>query len=110
MASRERAKSQNKENKNGKKALTYIKYRDHVLFKNCDSSGIKPLVRETIGWLSFENQEVICICSDLPIDPLPKEKMIESGFVILKSEVLEKHELDLSKQFKPNRETYDGQI
>lgn len=109
MASRERAKSQNKENKNGKKTLTYIKYRDHVLFKNCDSSEIKPSVRETIGWLSYENQEVICICSDLPIESLPKEKMVESGFVILKSEVLEKLELDLGKQFKPNRETYTGQ-
>lgn len=91
----------------GKLTLLYVKYQDHVLFRNCDSSEIKPSIREVVGWLTFESSDNICICYDKPVDPLPNEKR-ESGFVILKSDVLEVFEL-LPKTFKQTRITSYGQ-
>ena len=108
MASKERAKNQNKENKNGKKALMYIKYLDHVLFSNCDSSKIKASIREAVGWKTFEDQEIIRICTDMPVQLLPNEKTLESGLIILKNSILEKFEVDFGKQFKSNRVGYSG--
>ena len=35
----------------GKGSLVYIRYRDHVLFKDVDPSLYRPFIRETIGWL-----------------------------------------------------------
>ena len=92
---------------NGKSPLLYVKYRDHVLFRNCDSSEIKPSIREVVGWLTFESTDNICICYDKPVEPLLGEKR-ESGFVILKSDVLQVFEL-LPKAFKQNRITIHGQ-
>ena len=109
MASREQSKCQNKENKKEKKTLIYIKYKDHVLFKNSLTFRIKPSVRETIGWVAFENSEYILICSDLPFEPLPNEKIVASGLVVLKTNVIEKYVLDFGKQFKLNSEEYIGQ-
>jgi len=91
----------------GKLTLLYVKYKDHVLFRNCDSSEMKPSIREVVGWLTFESTDNICICYDKPVDPLPNEKR-ESGFVILKSDVLEVCEL-LPKTFKQTRITSYGQ-
>ena len=109
MASNERNKNQNKENKNGKKALIYIKYLDHVLFRNCNSSKIKPSLREAVGWITFENQDIIRICTDMPVQLLPNEKIIESGLVIIKNSILEKFEIDFGNQFKLNTIGYSGQ-
>ena len=92
---------------NGKSPLLYVKYRDHVLFRNCDSSEIKPSVREIVGWLTFESTDNICICYDKSVDPLPNEKH-ESGFIILKSDVLEACAL-LPKAFKETRITSNRQ-
>ena len=111
MASSECSASLSKKNVfkefGGKLTLLYVKYRDHVLFRNCDSSEIKPSVREVVGWLTFESTDNICICYDKPVDPLPNEKR-ESGFIILKSDVLEVSEL-FPKAFKRTRITSYGQ-
>lgn len=111
MASRECSKKLAKkiefQESRGKLTLLYVKYRDHVLFRNCDSSEIKPSLREVVGWLTFESTDNICICYDKPVDPLSNEKR-ESGFVILKSDVLEVCEL-LPKAFKQTRITSYGQ-
>ena len=96
MASSERSKNQSKkigfEKYREKLTMLYVKYRDHVLFRNCNSSEMKPIIREVVGWLTFENTDSICICYDKPVDPLPNETR-ESGFIILKSDVLEVCEL-----------------
>jgi hypothetical protein len=111
MASSERSENQSEKIgfKEFKKNLTllYVKYSDHVLFRNCDSSEMKPSIREVVGWLAFENTDIICICYDKPIEPIPNEKL-ESGFVILKSNVLEVCKL-LPKAFKQTRITSNGQ-
>lgn len=74
-------------------SLTYIKYRDHVLFKKCNHSDMKPSVREIVGWLVLETGEAIYICCDRSVEPLPFEKPSGSGLVILKSDVLERREI-----------------
>lgn len=111
MASSERSKNRNKKKREieQKTVLTYIKYRDHVLFRNCDPSKIKPATREAVGWVTSENSEAIVICSDLPAEPMPYEKTLQSGFIILKNDVIERRELESDKAFKRSRITYCGQ-
>jgi len=76
--------------------LVYLKYRDHVLFKNMDSSTVVPAERETIGWIIKENDQALWVVSDRPSKNLPKlEKHVEeSGLVILKTDILEMRSLD----------------
>ena len=86
----------------GKPALLHIKYEDHVLFKNCNPNEMDSTTREVVGWLTFETEATICICYDKPVDPLPNEKR-ESGFVILKNDILEVFELIPNNPFKQTR-------
>ncbi len=99
MASSERAKNQGKRKIGKKIALIFVKYKDHVLFRNCDSSKIKPAIRTVVGWVVFENAEGLVICSDLPVKRSTSEKSLESGFLILKSDIIERHELGFGKAF-----------
>ena len=83
----------------GKSALLYVKYEDHVLFKNCNPIEMDSTTRELVGWLTFETEDKICICYDKPVDPLPNEKR-ESGFIILKNDIIEAFELIPNNSFK----------
>jgi len=38
-------------------SLFYVRYLDHVLFKNMDSDLCRPVVREVVGWLVKESAE-----------------------------------------------------
>ena len=71
-------------------------------FRNCDSSKIKPHIREMVGWLCYENIEALCILSDKPVKPIKMRarKILESGFVILKSDILERVYFDMGKNLK----------
>ncbi len=108
MASRECSENQNKKKQLlefGKKTkLTYVKYSDHVLFRNYDSSKLKPCIRETIGWIRFEDEEAIYICSDVATKPILNMKKRESGLVILKSTVLERIDYNLARILITNQE------
>ena len=35
--------------------IVYIRYRDHVLFRNADPSLCRPVTREGVGWVVKEN-------------------------------------------------------
>ena len=59
-------------------------------------------IREVVGWLTRETSRNICISSDKPVDPLPNERR-ESGFVILKNDILEVFELIPNNPFKQTR-------
>jgi len=72
-----------------KPSLVYVKYRDHVEFKHSDPSLFEPSIREVVGWLVAETEEVLCLTYDRSVNPLPFEKPSESGYIILKSNVLE---------------------
>ena len=82
--------------------LLYVKYEDHVLFLNCDPYEMDLCIREAVGWLTFETSHKICISSDKPVNPLPNEKR-ESGFVILKNDIIEVLELIPNNSFKQIR-------
>ena len=85
-----------------KPALLYVKYEDHVLFLNCNPYEMDSCIREVVGWLTRETSRNICISSDKPVDPLPNERR-ESGFVILKNDILEVFELIPNNPFKQTR-------
>ncbi len=71
--------------------LFYVRYLDHVLFKNVDSELCKPVVREVVGWLVKENDEAIWIVCDRSVEKVSNQivRACESGLVILKSDMLE---------------------
>ncbi len=71
--------------------LFYVRYQDHVFFKNADSQLFNPVVRECCGWKVRENDIEICILFDRSVKPLPYEKnsVKETGLCILKNDILE---------------------
>jgi len=72
-------------------SLLYIRYRDHVFFKDVRAEGCKPFVRETIGWLDYEDNECIRVVWERFSQPhINIEATIRStGLVILKKAILE---------------------
>ena len=67
----------------------YLRYVDHVLFRNMDPSLLWPCVREVVGWLTRETEDALYICSDRSLQFSSSENTRDSGFIILKSSVLE---------------------
>lgn len=84
--------------------LIYVKYVDHVLFRNANPSQIKPIIREAIGWIVRENDEAIWICFDKQVNEFSYEKTdYSSGLIILKNGILEIKKLsDIYAFFKTN--------
>jgi len=75
----------------------YIRFKDHVLFKNVHQPLIDAVERETIGWVSKQTEELIIIEHDRT---LPDPRITSgrgSGVIILKSCILEMVELPLQK-------------
>jgi len=72
-------------------SLVYVRYQDHVLFKDSDASQYHPWVRECIGWLEYEDHEWVRIIWErfaMP-DPPNESKPRATGLVILKKAILE---------------------
>jgi hypothetical protein len=78
-------------------SAVYIRYKDHVLFKNIEQPLDDAVERETIGWLSKQTDEIMLIEHDrtVPDDQIPSGS--GSGLIILKSCIIEIHELPLQK-------------
>lgn len=76
-------------------SIVYVRYYDHVLFRNADPNLFQPAVRETVGWLMKESDVAVWILWERSVEPLPHERFQpqESGLVILKSEILEMKKL-----------------
>jgi len=71
--------------------LVYLRYQDHVLFKDVDPSLYHPWTREAIGWLDYEGQDYIRIVWErfaMP-DPPNEARPRATGLVILKKAILE---------------------
>jgi hypothetical protein len=82
--------------------LVYVKYLDHVLFKDIDPHAMKPQIRETVGWLAEENENHIRIEWERFSDEygrtehrveLQNVKQRATGLVILKSCILERRRI-----------------
>jgi len=78
-----------------KGSAVYIRYRDHVLFRNTPEALDQPAERETIGWLTQENKELVCIQHDRTIENLQYATGTASGLVLLKSCIIEIRALPL---------------
>jgi hypothetical protein len=79
-------------------SIVYIRYLDHVLYKNTPKAVTEATERETIGWLTHENEKLLCIENDRTIDELPYSSGSGSGLVLLKRCVLEIHALPLQEK------------
>ena len=60
----------------------YVKYRDHVFFKNVESPTAEAIIREALGWVKEENDEVMLIECDRP---LLKCQSGFNGVIVLKN-------------------------
>jgi len=80
--------------------LVYVRYWDHILFRNSDPNLYKPVLRECVGWILKENEEAVWLLWDRSVKSLPQERSNpnESGLVILKSEILEMKKLESPTQ------------
>ena len=72
-------------------ALVYLRYSDHVLFRDSEPKFYRPWVRETVGWLDYEDKEWVRIVWErfaMP-DPPNGSKPKATGLVILRKSILE---------------------
>jgi hypothetical protein len=79
--------------------FVYVRYLDHVLFRNADAGLFTPVLRETVGWLHRETADAIWVLWERSVKPLPRERSpsAESGLVLLKSEIVEMRRLPLQE-------------
>ena len=75
----------------------YVRYKDHVLYKNIQQPVEDAVERETIGWLSKQTDEIMLIEHDRTIPNIQIPSGQGSGVIILKSCILEIRELPLQK-------------
>lgn len=73
--------------------LIYVKYKDHVFFKNIKNPIAKAVVREAVGWVKNESNDALLLECDRAV--LKQSKSV-NGVIILKSCILEFFELSLN--------------
>ena len=81
-------------------SIVYIRYVDHVLYRNTSEAIENAAERETIGWLTQENRELLCIQHDRTTENLQNTSGTATGLVLLKSCILEIRALPLQNTFK----------
>jgi hypothetical protein len=75
----------------------YVRYKDHVLFKNIQQPIAEAVERETIGWLTKQNDEIMLIEHDRTIPNAQIPSGQGNGVIILKSCIIEIHKLPLQE-------------
>jgi hypothetical protein len=75
----------------------YIRYKDHVLFKNILQPMEEAMERETVGWLSKENSEIILVEHDRTMPNAELCSGQSNGLIILKNCILEIRKLPLQE-------------
>ena len=65
-------------------SVVYVRYLDHVLYKNTPKPIEEATERETIGWLTKDEKGIICIENDRTLNKLPYSSGSSSGLVLLK--------------------------
>jgi hypothetical protein len=72
-------------------SVVYVRYRDHVLFRNSDPETQEPIVQEVVGWLQAENDEYIRLVMARYLEPKADGSPVvkATGLVILKKMILE---------------------
>ena len=75
----------------------YVRYKDHVLYKNIQQPIAEAVERETIGWLSKQTDEIMLIEHDRTVASAQFVGGQGNGVIILKNCIIEIHELPLQK-------------
>lgn len=75
----------------------YVRYKDHVLFKNIQQPVAEAVERETIGWLTKQTDEIMLIEHDRTIPNAQISSGQGNGVIILKSCIIKIHKLPLQK-------------
>jgi len=74
-----------------KGSAVYIRYLDHVLFKNTPEALEDAAERETMGWLTQEVSDFLCIQHDRTVESFQYSSGSANGIVLRKSCILEIH-------------------
>lgn len=76
-------------------SIVYVRYRDHVLFRNVTPDIWRPFIREAIGWLDYEDSECIRLVWERFAEPREDEEARQrsTGIVILRSTILKMREV-----------------
>jgi len=72
--------------------LVYVRYMDHVIFRNSDASLYYPSLRECVGWIFKETPEEVVILYDRSVERLPNQ-VRESGLVLSRNDIIEIKEI-----------------
>ena len=78
-------------------SAVYVRYKDHVLYKNIKQPIEEAVERETIGWLTKQTDEIMLIEHDRTIPNAQIPSGQGSGVIILKNCILEIRKLPLQK-------------
>ena len=76
--------------------LVYVKYKDHAFCKNMKKHPNRVMIREAVGWIRNENEELLLLESDRC--PLPGSTGF-NGVAILKNCIIEQTDLPLGNIF-----------
>ncbi len=79
-----------------RKKAVYVRYRDHVFFRNVAAPINQAIVREALGWIKEETDEAMLIECD---KPLQQGCSGFNGVVILKNCIISMVELPLHSFF-----------
>jgi len=82
--------------------LLYVRYKDHVIYKNILQPAPEAIERETVGWLTHQNQDIILIEHDRTIKRKDISSGKSNGIIILKSCILEIRPLQKNSKWKLN--------
>jgi hypothetical protein len=78
-------------------SAVYVRYRDHVLFKNIEQPVAEAIERETLGWFAKETEEIMLIEHDRAVPYADIGSSQGNGVIILKSCIVEMRELPLQE-------------
>ena len=82
--------------------LLYVRYKDHVIYKNILQPAPEAIERETVGWLTHQNQDIILIEHDRTIQRNDISSGKSNGIIILKNCILEIRPLQKNSKWKLN--------
>ena len=71
------------------RSVVYIRYLDHVLYRNIVEPVMEAAERETVGWLTHQNEELVHLELDRNFDELQCSSGHGSGLVILRKCIIE---------------------
>ena len=66
-------------------SAVYVRYRDHVIYKNTLQPTAEAAERETVGWVTKQNEEIVLIEHDRTIQTRETSSGQGNGIIILKS-------------------------